>query len=118
MNVAGAGGVADALVPAHPAGTAAAVPAAAPVAAAQVREPEREGAVRDRVSGQEQAVGAREGPGQVHVYLRYHEPSQRWMVVFEDPSTGRVIDTVPPEALLDTIGRIRAMIGLLLDERT
>lgn len=49
--------------------------------------------------------------------MRFHEASGRWMVVVQDPVTGRVLETMPPEALLDTIGRIRQAIGLMLDER-
>lgn len=48
--------------------------------------------------------------------LRYHTESDRWMVVVRDAVSGRVLATIPPEELLETIGRIRRVLGLLVDE--
>ncbi|NLJ80899.1 MAG: flagellar protein FlaG [Firmicutes bacterium] len=45
-----------------------------------------------------------------------HEETNRVMVKVIDLATGEVIKEIPPEELLDTVARIRDMIGLLLDE--
>ena len=45
-----------------------------------------------------------------------HEGSDRIMVEVIDLATQEVIKEIPPQKLLDTVARIREMIGLLLDE--
>lgn len=47
--------------------------------------------------------------------LQRHEESDRWVVIVTDRRNGRVAYTIPPESLLETIGRIRQFIGILLD---
>lgn len=46
-----------------------------------------------------------------------HEDTQRLMVRVVNVLTDEVIKEVPPEEVLDTVARIREMIGLLIDER-
>jgi flagellar protein FlaG len=46
-----------------------------------------------------------------------HEDTQRVMVKVIDLNTDEVIKELPPEDVLDTVARIREMIGLLIDER-
>ena len=46
-----------------------------------------------------------------------HEDTQRMMVRVVDIATDEVIKELPPEDVLDTVARIREMIGLLIDER-
>ena len=46
-----------------------------------------------------------------------HEDTQRIMVKVVDVTTDEVIKELPPEDVLDTVARIREMIGLLIDER-
>lgn len=46
-----------------------------------------------------------------------HEDTQRMMVRVVNLNTDEVIKELPPEAVLDTVARIREMIGLLIDER-
>lgn len=46
-----------------------------------------------------------------------HEDTQRIMVKVINIDTDEVIKELPPEDVLDTVARIREMIGLLIDER-
>ncbi len=46
-----------------------------------------------------------------------HEDTQRIIVRVVNQNTEEVIKELPPEAVLDTVARIREMIGLLVDER-
>ncbi|NMB19584.1 MAG: flagellar protein FlaG [Firmicutes bacterium] len=46
-----------------------------------------------------------------------HEDTQRIMVKVVNIRTDEVIKELPPEDVLDTVARIREMIGLLIDER-
>jgi flagellar protein FlaG len=46
-----------------------------------------------------------------------HEDTQRVMVKVVNIRTDEVIKELPPEDVLDTVARIREMIGLLIDER-
>lgn len=46
-----------------------------------------------------------------------HEDTQRVMVKVVNVATQEVIKELPPEDVLDTVARIREMIGLLIDER-
>lgn len=48
-------------------------------------------------------------------HLQLHEESDRWLVVVTDRRSGRVVYTIPPEELLDIVGRIRQFVGILLD---
>ncbi|MBO8142018.1 MAG: flagellar protein FlaG [Firmicutes bacterium] len=45
-----------------------------------------------------------------------HEETERVYVRVIDRESGEVIREIPPEKLLDLIGRIQEMIGLLIDE--
>ncbi|HPT83789.1 MAG TPA: flagellar protein FlaG [Limnochordia bacterium] len=45
-----------------------------------------------------------------------HEDTQRVMVRVVDLETDEVIKEIPPEEVLDTVARIREMIGLLVDK--
>lgn len=46
-----------------------------------------------------------------------HEETERIVVRVVDLATDEVIKEIPPEEVLDTVARIREMIGLLIDER-
>jgi flagellar protein FlaG len=46
-----------------------------------------------------------------------HEDTQRIMVKVVDVQNDEVIKEIPPEEVLDTVARIREMIGLLVDKR-
>lgn len=45
-----------------------------------------------------------------------HEDTQRMMVRVVNIETNEVIEEIPPEEVLDTVARIREMIGLLIDK--
>ena len=47
--------------------------------------------------------------------LELHEASGRWFVVVREYGSDRVLYTVPPEALLNILARIRQAIGLFID---
>lgn len=47
--------------------------------------------------------------------LTLHEASGRWMAVYRHRLTNQVEKTVPEEAILDAIGRVRTFIGRLID---
>lgn len=49
--------------------------------------------------------------------FQIHEDTQRMMVRVVNVYTDEVIKELPPEDVLDTVVRIREMIGLLIDER-
>lgn len=49
--------------------------------------------------------------------FQLHERSQRWQVFVIDSPSQQVIKELPPRELLDILGKIREMVGLLLDER-
>lgn len=46
-----------------------------------------------------------------------HEDTQQMIVRVVNIATDEVIKEIPPEDVLDTVARIREMIGLLIDER-
>lgn len=46
-----------------------------------------------------------------------HEDTQRVMVKVVNVETDEVIKEIPPEEVLDTVARIREMIGVLIDKR-
>jgi len=52
---------------------------------------------------------------QKSLHFRVHETSGQLVVEVQDMKTGEVIKSVPPEKLLDSLGKIRESIGTLLD---
>jgi len=55
----------------------------------------------------------------LHKDLRFqvHEKSDRLMVEVIDVIKNEVIKEIPPRQLLDMLGRIREMVGLIIDEK-
>lgn len=55
----------------------------------------------------------------LHKDLRFqvHEKSERLMVEVIDLIKNEVIKEIPPRELLDMLGRIREMVGLIIDEK-
>ena len=55
----------------------------------------------------------------LHKDLRFqvHEKSERLMVEVIDLVKNEVIKEIPPRQLLDMLGRIREMVGLIIDEK-
>lgn len=55
----------------------------------------------------------------LHKDLRFqiHEQSERLMVEVIDVVKNEVIKEIPPQQLLDMLGRIREMVGLIIDEK-
>lgn len=55
----------------------------------------------------------------INIGLRFklHEGSERVMVQIVDRADDKVIKEIPPERLLNLVGQIQEMIGLLLDEK-
>lgn len=55
----------------------------------------------------------------LHKDLRFqvHEKSKRLMVEVIDLVRNEVIKEIPPRQLLDMLGRIREMVGLIIDEK-
>lgn len=51
------------------------------------------------------------------IRFKLHESSDRIMVQIVDRMENEVIREIPPEKLLNLIGQIQEMIGLLLDEK-
>lgn len=66
------------------------------------------------VEAPEPAGDAADAPAPL-VSLAFHESSGRWMAVYTDAQTGRVLKTLPPEELLDAVGRVRQGLGRYLD---
>jgi flagellar protein FlaG len=54
-----------------------------------------------------------------HITLRFrlHEEANRWMVQVVDVVEEEVLKVIPPEELLDLVGRIHELAGLLVDTR-
>lgn len=52
---------------------------------------------------------------QKSLHFRVHETSGQLVVEVQDMQTGEVIKSIPPEELLDSLGKIRESIGTLLD---
>lgn len=48
--------------------------------------------------------------------FKLHDKSERMMVEVVNLETHEIIKEIPPKEVLDMIGRIRKMVGLLLDE--
>ena len=57
--------------------------------------------------------------GDMNISLQFelHEQSERWMVQVVDTLENEILKEIPPEKLLDLYGRIRDVIGMLIDER-
>lgn len=55
----------------------------------------------------------------LHKDLRFqvHEKSDRLMVEVIDVIKNEVLKEIPPRQLLDMLGRIREMVGLIIDEK-
>jgi uncharacterized FlaG/YvyC family protein len=53
----------------------------------------------------------------VRLHYTLHEPTGRLMVNVVDLETGEILNTMPPEKLLNTLARIMEFVGLMLDER-
>jgi len=53
----------------------------------------------------------------VGLRFQFHESSDRMLVKVIDVEKNKVIKEIPPEKLLDLVGQIREMIGVLLDEK-
>ncbi len=53
----------------------------------------------------------------INLRFQVHEESERVMMLVFDMEKNEVIKEIPPEDLLNLIGQIQEMIGLLLDER-
>lgn len=53
---------------------------------------------------------------QKSLHFRVHETSGQLVVEVADMRTGEVIRTVPPEEVLDSMGRIKSAIGSLIDK--
>lgn len=73
------------------------------------------GASREAESAVEETRPAARTPRAVDIH--FDPPSERWYVVVKDRPNGKVIRTIPPEEMLRAIGRIKRMVGLVLDER-
>ncbi len=52
------------------------------------------------------------------IAFAFHKQTQQLMVEVIDRKTHEVVQTFPPEALLDLAARIEEMVGMFLDERT
>ncbi len=53
----------------------------------------------------------------VRLDYRVHPETRRVLVKLVDLATGEVMKEIPPERVLDTLGRIHAFVGQLLDRR-
>lgn len=49
--------------------------------------------------------------------FQVHEKSNRMMVEIVNLKNNEVIKELPPKAMLDMLGRIKEMVGLLIDEK-
>ncbi len=84
------------------------------------REVPQEGESRNYTERLEEAVKeANRATEETNINLRFrlHEESERVMMLVFDIEKNEVIREIPPEDLLNLIGQIQEMIGLLLDER-
>jgi flagellar protein FlaG len=85
-----------------------------------VRNPERQAEKMIRAEDIEEALRqANLATEEVNVSLRFrvHESSERVMVQVVDVNRNEVVREIPPRELLDLVGNIREMIGVLLDEK-
>jgi len=48
--------------------------------------------------------------------FQVHQETGQLMVVIKDVKTNEVVKTVPPEELLDTLGKIKESVGALVDK--
>ncbi len=46
-----------------------------------------------------------------------HEGTKRIMVQIIDQETGKILNEIPPEKILDLVARIQELVGLLVDEK-
>lgn len=46
-----------------------------------------------------------------------HEETKRIMVQIIDQETGKILNEIPPEKILDLVARIQELVGLLVDEK-
>ena len=55
----------------------------------------------------------------IHKDLRFklHEESERWMVQVFDIKADELIKEMPPERVLDVLGKIANVIGVMIDQR-
>lgn len=53
----------------------------------------------------------------VGIRFKLHEDTERYQVLIVDRRNNEVIKEIPPEKLLDLVGKIQEMIGLLIDEK-
>jgi len=51
------------------------------------------------------------------VRFRLHEETERYIVQIVDRRENKIVKEIPPERLLNLVGQIQEMIGLLLDEK-
>ncbi|MCR3920901.1 MAG: flagellar protein FlaG [Firmicutes bacterium] len=51
------------------------------------------------------------------IRFKLHESSERYMVQIVDRADNAVIKEIPPERVLNLVGQIQEVIGLLLDEK-
>ena len=51
------------------------------------------------------------------LHFEFHEKSERMLVEIRDIRNDEVIKEIPPKEMLDMIGRIKEVVGLLLDEK-
>lgn len=49
------------------------------------------------------------------LHFRVHESSGQLVVEVQDMATGEIIRAIPPEQLLDSLGKIREAVGALVD---
>lgn len=101
----------------------------------RLRETEAENKIRDRqqvretslprdsrlyLEELEQAVTqSNEAAEALNIGIRFklHDSSERFMVQIVDRVSNEVIKEIPPERLLNLVGQIQEMIGLLQDEK-
>ncbi len=53
---------------------------------------------------------------QESLHFRVHESSGQLIVEVQDMKTGEVIKTIPPEELLDSMGKIKSAVGAIIDK--
>ena len=51
------------------------------------------------------------------LHFEFHEKAERMLVEIRDIRNDEVIKEIPPKEMLDMIGRIKEVVGLLLDEK-
>ncbi len=51
------------------------------------------------------------------LHFEFHDKAERMLVEIRDIRNDEVIKEIPPKEMLDMIGRIKEVVGLLLDEK-